>query len=551
MDERYTKLFALPENLYCAGAPVIISAGAIQKDNQTGKVFTQLKLRNIRDKVIKALTVQLAPFDTAGKPLGQKVSHQYLDLSAGRDTDFGQKALISLPDPSTRSFSASVAEVIFADNSVWTASGGSWEPLSPLQTPEGAFEDGQLAQQFRLEYGGDCRCMFHREKDLWRCVCGAVNHEGEAQCHRCQREAAALAALDVSQLEKARDARLAEEQKKAAAEKAAAELRAKKNKKIALIAAPIVVVAIIAAVLFSNWTKARQAEAARLEDYNAAVALVEAGQYDEAIDAFGELGDYQDSKEWANQKVAYEKALYLLDCAKRGDEAGLNISTQTKPKDPSGSAEPSAMPAAHDASYIPPSVSARCYQKAITILEELGDYQDSAERLAEAEAALQEAEAALQVQETEALLPRMVKEFGDKANGGEESQEYFQDNKDLFTQLDEQEITEAMADHWVVKETSNRSDLYYQVILYKDGTGAFLSEMDGSTPSWSADGTEFHFHATFQLVNRTYELYKLDDGLYMAYDSLGAPSILFAAASSTWGQQIKEDGHEILSISYS
>ena len=37
MSERFSKLFTLPENLYCPGAPVMIAAGAIQKDNETGR----------------------------------------------------------------------------------------------------------------------------------------------------------------------------------------------------------------------------------------------------------------------------------------------------------------------------------------------------------------------------------------------------------------------------------------------------------------------------------------------------------------------------------
>lgn len=61
MSDRYSKLFALSENLYSAGAPVVIAAGALQKDNQTGKVFAQLKIRNIQDKVIKAATVKSRP----------------------------------------------------------------------------------------------------------------------------------------------------------------------------------------------------------------------------------------------------------------------------------------------------------------------------------------------------------------------------------------------------------------------------------------------------------------------------------------------------------
>lgn len=93
-----------------------------------------------------------------------------------------------------------------------------------------------------------------------------------------------------------RDKRLAAEQKKAAEEKAAAAEQAKKTRKIAMIAVPVVVAAVVAAVLISNFVKAQQEDAARLEAYNAAATLAEAGQYEEAIAAFTELGDYKDSE---------------------------------------------------------------------------------------------------------------------------------------------------------------------------------------------------------------------------------------------------------------
>ena len=38
MGERYTRLFSLPEQLYIENAPVIISAGALLKDNKTDNI---------------------------------------------------------------------------------------------------------------------------------------------------------------------------------------------------------------------------------------------------------------------------------------------------------------------------------------------------------------------------------------------------------------------------------------------------------------------------------------------------------------------------------
>ena len=312
MSDRYSKLFALPENLYSVGAPVVIAAGALQKDNQTGKVFAQLKIRNIQNKSIKAATVKITPFDTVGKPIGGAVDYQYLDLSAGRDADFGQKTPVMLKEAATRSFAVSVSEVIFSDNSIWTASNEAWEPLSTPVTPEKEFTDSELAKQYRAKYGADCKCVFKKEKDLWRCACGAINHDSEKNCHSCQREAATLAALNVDELKADRDKRLAAEQKKAAEKKAAAEEQAKRTKKIVMVALPVIAIVIVAGVVISNFLKAQQEEAARLEAYNAAVTFLEEGKYVNAAVAFERLGDYRDSVELFNE-ANYQRAVSLLE----------------------------------------------------------------------------------------------------------------------------------------------------------------------------------------------------------------------------------------------
>ena len=69
MSERYAKLSSLPKNLYAEGAPVIVSAGNLLKDNQTGKVLAQLKIKNISAKTVKAAKVRIHALDTTGKAL--------------------------------------------------------------------------------------------------------------------------------------------------------------------------------------------------------------------------------------------------------------------------------------------------------------------------------------------------------------------------------------------------------------------------------------------------------------------------------------------------
>ena len=50
MSERYTKLFSLPENQYVHGAPILIAAGALLRDNLSETMLAQLKFWNISKK---------------------------------------------------------------------------------------------------------------------------------------------------------------------------------------------------------------------------------------------------------------------------------------------------------------------------------------------------------------------------------------------------------------------------------------------------------------------------------------------------------------------
>ena len=128
----------------------------------------------------------------------------------------------------------------------------------------------------------------------------------------------AIPSLDVSWRNVLEERRLKAE-RKAEEEHKAAVARAKKNKKIAMIAIPIAVVAIIAGVLIFNVVQRQQEEAARQESYNTGLALLEAGEYDEAVAVFEELGDYQDSAEQIvvaedrKRSAAYDEAVLLFE----------------------------------------------------------------------------------------------------------------------------------------------------------------------------------------------------------------------------------------------
>jgi hypothetical protein len=82
MEERYIRVFSAEADLYAEDSPIVISAGALLKDNYAGKMLAQLKFKNITPKVIKALKITVYEFDTVGVPLEGSVFYEYLDLSA-------------------------------------------------------------------------------------------------------------------------------------------------------------------------------------------------------------------------------------------------------------------------------------------------------------------------------------------------------------------------------------------------------------------------------------------------------------------------------------
>lgn len=318
MSERYSNVFMLPQNLYAVGSPVVIAAGTLLKDNQTGRIVAQLKFRSISDKIIKAVKVRLDLFDTAGSPIAESVVFDYLDLSASRDAEFGQKTPVPISDNKARSYKASITEVVFADKCVWSATGEAWEPLSspvPL-----TISDPELLKQYQKRFGSGSRYVPKEEKDLWYCTCGVLNHSGE-NCHVCRNSLFELQTVDMAELEAEKATRLEKEARWAAERKAADDIQKQKNKKtlrimIAAVCAIVAVVVLMVTVVIPSMQKS--AEQKRLEvAYSEAVSLMEEGQYEEAIVAFGALGDYKDS---AEQIGACNKAIEDAAVARAEEE---------------------------------------------------------------------------------------------------------------------------------------------------------------------------------------------------------------------------------------
>lgn len=204
MAEKYTRLFLNKTNLYTETSPVIISAHALLKDNTTGDMVAQLKIRSISDKTIKAAKVKFTTYDTAHRELDSDIEYEYLDRNITRSSHFGSQTPIVFKNKAVRYFDVVITEVIFSDNFLWTCpENAQWEPIAESQHLSEYFRNKPyLVEKYRIYH--NCRDLEYfpiRDRDLWICSCGEINHTEEESCYDCRNKLTELENIDINTLE--------------------------------------------------------------------------------------------------------------------------------------------------------------------------------------------------------------------------------------------------------------------------------------------------------------------------------------------------------------
>ncbi len=259
MSDRYTKLSKLPDNLYLDGAPVLIAAGALLKDNINGGVILQLKLCNLSHHMLTACKVSVRAFDPSGAELEGVDGFSYLDLFVGQGDNFGAKVPIPLPDSTTRRVSVCVMQAVFeaaesGKQDVWQHPVCEWEPLLEQQMIEEKFSDYELRRQYFIETDGtdgECRFVPQKVGSVFLCDCGTVNLVSEKVCYECGGEFETLVyALDEDMLTEKMNERLAEEEAERIEREQKAEQEEKERRRKMKITAAIVLSAAAAFIIF-------------------------------------------------------------------------------------------------------------------------------------------------------------------------------------------------------------------------------------------------------------------------------------------------------------
>lgn len=363
MAERYKRIYDLGGARYADDAPVLICAGALLQDKISRSALVQLKLKNIDEREITTVKLRISPYDAADRPL-ETVEYSYQKIKVLRDQDFGMKTAIIIPDQRACSFDVDVLEVIFADKSCWDGSESKWSSIKSPRSMDQVFDDKELSAQFAIRYGSDCTHFPEEDRGLWFCACGLINHNDESKCHSCRRVRSALLSVNFKSLRSESLQRQETEKQAEDEDKAEQDVKRKKMIRLSLILVPILICLVLVLATVPKYL-------AQKNDYAAASALLNAGKYDAAQQAFAALGDYADSAEQARFNVSYEKAMYIMDCAAREDVNGLVLLGMKRSE------------LAEDE-----TVGVALYKAADALFAQLGNYRDSLAQRAAAQSAV-------------------------------------------------------------------------------------------------------------------------------------------------------------------
>ncbi len=238
-------------------------------------------------------------------PLRVRLKVQFTDarrVSAGEtELECTLPAVPAQPCPDTAVYAYTSVEAVWGkDNEIWVREG-----RSPLDLTEQAilWQTDPLYEQIRRECAGVVEPVFQPDTipGLWRCTCGQINLEGTPKCGQCGVEKTWLDShFDKEYLTKElalhKEAEAKHPEKKITVSRSKAE--SDRMKMIGIFAG------LGAALLLTVLTVTLIIPSIR---YGGAEKSLAAGEYDEAIATFTDLGDFRDAPARAAD-ATYQKA---------------------------------------------------------------------------------------------------------------------------------------------------------------------------------------------------------------------------------------------------
>lgn len=180
---RYSIVFDGMQNIYAKDTKIVIEKAVLTKDNDTGKVFAQIKMSNLLPKTLIAVKVSLTGYDVSGEKI-EETEFTYLDLTVARGEEFGQKTPVDFQNSTVRLFDIKITETVYSDGTKCN-DGGSGSYAIPIPKKLSSELSRSEIRQYRFDNTQNAEYIVDEFSDVWRCTCGRLNTEDSDCCYSC------------------------------------------------------------------------------------------------------------------------------------------------------------------------------------------------------------------------------------------------------------------------------------------------------------------------------------------------------------------------------
>ena len=163
--------------------PVENQGTIVKTNSQTSEPYLLLKLFNLSNQTITALSFCVLVYDANGVELS-RIPVTLEDLSAEPKTYFAENKAVSLVGAeNAKHFVVQIESATFEDGTVYTL---SEENTVEVDETSASIDDALLLRTFAK----NAICFASEHDRYWRCVCGRANLPDAEQCVRCGQEKA-------------------------------------------------------------------------------------------------------------------------------------------------------------------------------------------------------------------------------------------------------------------------------------------------------------------------------------------------------------------------
>lgn len=186
MESKYAVIDDIKAQKRYEDSPVEILRFQILKDTENGKKFLRYTMKNIEEKVIKAIHISIFCYDSYGNKTDEIVGFEYKSIFAKKGESFGENFVIPLTYMTSEKFDFYINHVFFEDKTVWNSIRIlNLEHPQQLMSEHPSFEEMKFGCK-KLGIDEQAKYIPDIIDRFWRCTCGQANQIHVDQCMKCK-----------------------------------------------------------------------------------------------------------------------------------------------------------------------------------------------------------------------------------------------------------------------------------------------------------------------------------------------------------------------------